>query len=319
MIKKLQYLFLAVLIFTLISCGSKSNSSTNPNNANEDTAIVNNGLDNNTLDNNLDNNINVKKINVSPYTVKGIDSQYNGVWKFFNTDETGNKSIDITIEDGGISGLVISNNNKVKNNYISFKKDSIYSKPTKEDNQYYNHRYFGYIISDGSWVGEIHLPIYDETIGHVYIKNRNNNDLIVGMIDKSSGEREGINETFYGTRVNNENGIKRTLIIDKDFVTYTENDVTKIKIPSYFFDGSSIQSGTIDEYTIFQGLLYSGIWINALNTANSSILPSLYFEYYDYNYILDITLGNDNIPISAVYHKKQTIVSPGDILYKKIK
>lgn len=263
-------MFLAALIFTVISCGSKANNTTNPNNANDDTSVVNNGLDNN------NNIIEVNKMNTSPYTVKGIDSKYNGVWKFFNTDETGNKSIDITIEDGAISGLVISNN-KVKNNTISFKKDDIYSKPTKEDNQYYNHRYFGYIISDGSWVGEIHLPIYDES------------------------------------------GIKRTLIIDKDFVTYTENDITKIKIPSCFFEGSSIQSGTIDEYTIFQGLLYSGIWINALNSENTSILPSLYFEYYDYNYILDITLGNDNIPISDVYNKKQTTVSPGDILYRKIK
>lgn len=312
MIKKLQYLFLAALIFTVIACGSKANNTTNPNNSNEDAAVVNNGLDNN------NDIIEVNKMNASPYTVKGIDSKYNGVWNFFNTDETGNKSINITIEDGGISGLVISNN-KVKNNTISFKKDDIYSKPTKEDNQYYNHRYFGYIVSDGNWVGEIHLPIYDETVGHVYIRNRNNNDLIVGIIDKSSGEREGINEAFYGTRVNDENGIKRTLIIDKNFVTYSENDITKIKIPSCFFDGSSIQSGTIDEYTIFQGLLYSGVWINALNAENSSILPSLYFEYYDYNYILDITLGSDNIPISAVYNKKQTTVSPGDILYRKIK
>lgn len=168
-------------------------------------------------------------------------------------------------------------------------------------------------------MGEIHFPIYDETVGYVYIKNRNNNNLIVGMIDKAPGEKEGINEAFYGTRVNDENGIKRTLIIDKSFVTYSEDDIIKVKIPSCFFEGSSIQSGTIDEYTIFQGLLYSGVWINALNTENSSILPSLYFEYYDYNYILDIILGSDNRPISAVYNKKQTTISPGDILYRKIK
>ena len=47
MIKKLQYLFLAALIFTVIACGSKANNTTNPNNSNEDAAVVNNGLDNN--------------------------------------------------------------------------------------------------------------------------------------------------------------------------------------------------------------------------------------------------------------------------------
>lgn len=36
-------------------------------------------------------------------------------------------------------------------------------------------------------------------------------------------------------------------------------------------------------------------------------------------YILDIILGSDNRPISAVYNKKQTTISPGDILYRKIK
>lgn len=50
MIKKLQYLFLAALIFTVISCGSKANNTTNPNNANDDTSVVNNGLDNNTIE-----------------------------------------------------------------------------------------------------------------------------------------------------------------------------------------------------------------------------------------------------------------------------
>lgn len=137
------------------------------------------------------------------------------------------------------------------------------------------------------------------------------------MIDKAPGEKEGINEAFYGTRVNDENGIKRTLIIDKSFVTYIEDDIIKVKIPSCFFEGSSIQSGTIDEYTIFQGLLYSGVWINALNTENSSILPSLYFEYYDYNNKLEIQLKEDGTPISAKYNKKTTTISPDNLLYTK--
>ncbi|MEI0620636.1 hypothetical protein R4J18_07905 [Brachyspira pilosicoli] len=299
--KNLQYLLVCILIFTIVACSSKNNDITNP--------ISNANLN--------DNNGNNAKIITTSYTINGIDEKYNGTWKFFNADDTGNIAVDVTIADGGVGGLVISNSKS--QNKVSFTKDNIYSRPTKEDNQYYNHRYFGYIISDGTWVGELHFPIYDETVGYVYIKNRNNNNLIVGMIDKAPGEKEGINEAFYGTRVNDENGIKRTLIIDKSFVTYSEDDIIKVKIPSCFFEGSSIQSGTIDEYTIFQGLLYSGVWINALNTENSSILPSLYFEYYDYNYILDIILGSDNRPISAVYNKKQTTISPGDILYRKIK
>ena len=69
-------MFLAALIFTVISCGSKANNTTNPNNANDDTSVVNNGLDNNNNNNNI---IEVNKMNTSPYTVKGIDSKYNGV------------------------------------------------------------------------------------------------------------------------------------------------------------------------------------------------------------------------------------------------
>lgn len=299
--KKLQYLLVCILIFTIVACSSKNNDITNP--------ISNANLN--------DNNGNNSKIITTSYTIHGIDEKYNGSWKFFNADDNGNIPVDITIKDGGVSGLVISNSKS--QNAVSFTKEHIYSTPTPEENQYYD-RYFGYIISEGAWVGEIHFPTYDdETVGYVYVTNKSTSEIIIGMIDKAPGEKEGINEAFYGTRVNDENGIKRTLIIDKSFVTYIEDDIIKVKIPSCFFEGSSIQSGTIDEYTIFQGLLYSGVWINALNTENSSILPSLYFEYYDYNYILDIILGSDNRPISAVYNKKQTTISPGDILYRKIK
>ena len=49
MIKKLQYLLLAALIFTLVACGSKANNSMNPNNINDDTVIVNANADSNII------------------------------------------------------------------------------------------------------------------------------------------------------------------------------------------------------------------------------------------------------------------------------
>ena len=65
------------------------------------------------------------------------------------------------------------------------------------------------------------------------------------------------------------------------------------------------------------GLLYPGVSINTYNANNSSILPSVYFEYIDYNYYLDIQLRDDGVPISAKYNKKETIYSLGNILYAK--
>lgn len=84
---------------------------------------------------------------------------------FFNSDYKGAKAVDVYISDGSINNLVVSN----KSENVSFSKDSIYSCEKEESNIYYQ-RYFGYIISDGKWVGEIHFPIYDETVGYVYIK-----------------------------------------------------------------------------------------------------------------------------------------------------
>ncbi|WP_304331202.1 hypothetical protein [Brachyspira innocens] len=283
MIKKTIYISAFIFLLMTVSCSKKNNNVTNP------------------------------ILEETEYTVKGIDSKYNAVWKFFNADEKGAKPVDVSISDGAINNLVVSN----KSENVSFSKDSIYSCEKEESNIYYQ-RYFGYIISDGKWVGEIHFPIYDETVGYVYIKNRTTSDIICGIIDKAPGEKNGIDSHFYGTRVNTDkNGLKRTLDINENFVTYSENDQVKVKIPSVFFEGSWGSIGQIDEYTIFQGLLYDGIWIKSHNDNNASILPNLYFLYADYNRKLDIKLRYDNVPISAKYIEKETIISPDNIQYSK--
>ena len=257
------------------------------------------------------NNVTNPILEETKYTVKGINSKYNAVWKFFNADEKGAKPVDVSISDGAINNLVVSN----KSENVSFSKDSIYSCEKEESNIYYQ-RYFGYIISDGKWVGEIHFPIYDETVGYVYIKNRTTSDIICGIIDKAPGEKNGIDSHFYGTRVNTDkNGLKRTLDINENFVTYSENGEVKLKIPSKFFDLS--KGDGFYGYTIMQGLLYEGVDINVYNKENASILPNVYFQYIDYNYKLDITLRSDGVPISAKYIKKDTIISSGDVQYVK--
>ncbi|MDO7021312.1 hypothetical protein Q5M86_11075, partial [Brachyspira innocens] len=280
--KKTIYISAFVFLLMTVSCSKKNNNVTNP------------------------------ILEETEYTVKGIDSKYDAVWKFFNADEKGAEAVDVSISDGGVNNLVISN----KSEKVSFSKDSIYSCYKDESNIYYK-RYFGYIISDGKWVGEIHFPIYDETVGYVYIKNRTTSDIICGIIDKAPGEKNGIDANFYGTRVNTDkNGLKRTLDINEKFVTYSENDQVKVKIPSAFFEGSFGNTKEIDEYTIFQGLLYDGIWIKSHDN-DVSILPNLYFLYADYNRKLDIKLRYDNVPISAKYIEKETIISPDNIQYSK--
>ena len=135
MIKKTIYILSFIFLLMTISCSKKNNNVTNP--ILEDTK----------------------------YTVKGIDSKYNAVWKFFNADETGNSSVDVVISDGGISGLIVSN----KNEKADFSKDYIFSTEKEDENIYYS-RYFGYIVSEGDWVGELQFPTYDdETVGYVYI------------------------------------------------------------------------------------------------------------------------------------------------------
>lgn len=221
MIKKLQYVLICISIFTVVSCSSKNNDITNP--TKDD--VYNNNNDNN-----------ARTVTTS-YTINGIDEKYNGTWKFFNADDTGNIAVDVTIADGGVGGLVISNSKS--QNKVSFTKDNIYSRPTKEDNQYYNHRYFGYIISDGTWVGEIHFPTYDdETVGYVYVTNKNTSEIIIGMINKDASVKDGIdNDKFYGTYIVNDNGKERKLEIKADFLTYSENGEVKVKVPSKFFTG----------------------------------------------------------------------------------
>ncbi|PCG20772.1 hypothetical protein [Brachyspira sp. G79] len=282
MIKKTIYISAFIFLLITISCSKNSNNSiTNP------------------------------ILEESKYTVKGIDSKYNAVWKFFNADETGNSSVDVIISDGGISGLIVSN----KNEKADFSKDYIFSTEKEDENIYYN-RYFGYIVSRGDWIGELQFPTYDdETVGYVYIKNKNTSDIIVGILDKAPGIKEGIDKEYFGTRSYNDNGVKKTVDIQENFVTYSENGKVKLKIPSKFFDLS--KGDGFYGYTIMQGLLYEGIDINVYNKENSSILPNVYFQYIDYNYKLDINLRADGVPISAKYIKKDTVISSGDVQYVK--
>ncbi|EKV57927.1 hypothetical protein A966_02301 [Brachyspira hampsonii 30446] len=283
MIKKTIYLTFTILLFLLIiSCGKNASNSTSP----------------------------ITKEN-SEYTVKGLDAKYNTVWKFFNADETGNNAVDVVIENGGINGLIVSN----KTTKVNFTKDDIYSIADENKNKYYD-RYFGYIVSSSDWVGEIQFPTDEyETVGYVYIRNKKNSDIIAGIIDKAPSDKEGIDKGYWGKRSRTDNGLKRTVDVEGDFVTYYENDIQKLKIPSKFFDLS--KGSGFYGYTIILGLLYSGISINTYNSQDASILPSIYFEYIDYNYILDITLRDDGVPISAKYNKIVTVISPEDILYSK--
>lgn len=286
MIKKIIYFL--IFLFA-VSCGKNTNNSTSPINSQKLSYDYNTQL----------------------YTDKGIADKYNGVWKFFNVDETGNKSSDVVINDGSINYLIVSN----KNIKINFNKENIYSQKEEKNNLYYD-RYFGYIISDVNWVGEIHFPTYDdETVAYVYIKNKKSSDIIAGMLDKAPGPKDGIDRGFFGKISRTDNGLKRTVDIQGDFVSYYENDNLKLKVPSKFFDLS--KGDGFYGYTIILGLLYPGISINVYNSKNVSILPSVYFEYIDYNYQLDIKLKDDGVPISARYDKKVKVISPGDILYAK--
>ena len=295
MIKKLQYVLVCISIFTIVACSSKNNDITNP--TKDD--IYNN------------NNNNNAKIITTSYTINGLDEKYNGTWKFFNSDETGNNGVDITIKDGGVSGLVISNGKS--QNIVSFAKENIYSKSTKEDNQYYD-RYFGYIISDGTLVGEIHFPIYeDETVGYVYVSNKKTSEIIIGMIDKAPADKEGIEMSFQGT-FNADNN--KSVNITKEFITYSENGVAKVKIPASFLELSRDDKNNLG-YTVFYGLLYSGVFIDTSNSKINEAVNQLNFIYMDYNNKLEITLNEDGVPISAKYNKKITTISPDNLLYTR--
>ncbi|WIH87363.1 hypothetical protein [Brachyspira pilosicoli] len=292
--KKLQYLLVCILIFTIVACSSKNNDITNP--------ISNANLN--------DNNGNNAKIITTSYTIHGIDEKYNGSWKFFNADDKGNIPVDITIKDGGVSGLVISNGKS--ENTISFTKEHIYSTPTPEENQYYD-RYFGYIISEGTWVGEIHFPTYDdETVGYVYVTNKSTSEIIIGMIDKAPGPKDIFETSFQGEYKSG----NRTLKIERVFITYYEDSQVKVKIPASFFELSRDDKNYLG-YTVFYGPLYSGVFINTHNTKISDPVNELNFIYVDYNNKLEIQLKEDGTPISAKYNKKTTTISPDNLIYTR--
>lgn len=88
MIKKTIYISAFIFLLMTVSCSKKNNNVTNP------------------------------ILEETEYTVKGIDSKYNAVWKFFNADEKGAKPVDVSISDGAINNLVVSN----KSENVSFSK-----------------------------------------------------------------------------------------------------------------------------------------------------------------------------------------------------
>ncbi|ASJ21248.1 hypothetical protein [Brachyspira hampsonii] len=282
MIKKTIYLIFTILLFLpIISCGKNVNNSTSP----------------------------IAKES-SEYTVKGLDAKYNTVWKFFNDDKTGNNAVDVVIDNGGIKGLIVSN----KTTEVNFTKDDIYSIADEKKNKYYD-RYFGYIVSSPNWVGEIQFPTDEyETVGYVYIRNKRNSDIIAGIIDKAPDVKEKIEKVFQGNYTADDN--KRSLNISDNFVTYSENNTVKLKIPYSFLELSKDENNKLG-YTVFSGLLYSGVWINSQNSNIKANVDKLNFIFIDYNYKLDITLRDDGVPISAKYNKIVTVISPENIQYSK--
>ncbi|MBW5397356.1 hypothetical protein [Brachyspira pilosicoli] len=271
MMLKKNYMLLIIISIFILSCSSPSD----PNN---------------------DNN------NESEYKANGIPATYDGTWKFYNVDNTGNTAIDVTISGGSISGLVISNKSGSKQN---FDKSKIYSEEGNYKNIYYG-GYKGYIVSDGNWIGEIQLPAQSSTgVGYVSIKNNSTQELIEGILDHNSGITRGENSStvkdIKGTWIN---GAKE-LVIDQQFITYSDNGQQIFKIPFMFFTSFSGYEGT--GYSI-QGLLYDGVNIN---TTAVTTPGDIKFQYIENNHHLTIKIGADGVPTKVEWTENQptTVVS----------
>lgn len=246
--------------------------------------------------------------NENVYAANGIPNTYDGTWKFYNVDDTGNTAADVTISGGSITGLVISNKTTTQN----FDKSKIYSESGTYANTYYG-GYKGYIVSDGDWIGEIQFPAQSSTgVGYVSIKNNSTQELIEGILDNNSGIKRG-EDTSLSISINGtfKNGTKE-LNINNQFVIYSDNGKQIFKIPFMFFNSFSGYEGT--GYSI-QGLLYDGININATAVTTSG---NVKFQYIENNHHLTIEVGSDGVPTKVEWTGKQpTTVVPATEFIKQ--
>ncbi|MEI0558915.1 hypothetical protein [Brachyspira intermedia] len=272
MMKKILPIFIIISILVL-SCSS-------PSDPNNDNSSGNSG---------------------TGYIANGIPTTYDGTWQFYNVDSSGNTPVNVNISGGSITGLVISNKSGSKQN---FDKSKIYSKEKEFDNIYYG-GYNGYIVSDGNWVGEIQLPNGSSTgIGYVSIKNSSTGDIIEGILDNNSGIKRGEDLTSVDDIKGTWNSDTKQLVIDAQFITYSDNGQQVFKIPFMFFSSFGGYGGT--GYEIL-GLLYNGVNIN---TTKASVPENIVFKYIENNNHLTIEIGSDGVPTKVEYiNKPENIVS----------
>lgn len=252
--------------------------------------------------NNPNNDTSGGSSSASGFIANGIPTTYDGTWKFYNTDDTGNTTVDVAISGGSISGLVISNAATTQN----FDKSKIYSENGTYKNIYYG-GYKGYIVSDGDWVGEIQLPNGSSTgIGYVSIKNSSTGEIIEGILD-SAGTKRGEDLAAVSDIKGTYTSSTMKLVIDDQyqFLTYYDNDQQKLKIPFMFFTIYSGYQGTGYE---IKGLLYDGVNINATEVTTKG---NINFQYVENHHHLDITIGSDGVPTKVEWvDKTPTTVVP---------
>lgn len=197
------YMFLLLFIFA-ISC---SNPSTEP--GNDDT---------------------INPPTEDKYVASGMPSSYDGTaWKFYSAD--GN-TYDVTIKDGGISGLKYDNNSAA----VSFDKSQIYKSVIYNDILLvYADSYKGYI------------NIYD-TSDAAYLYITDGTKVINGFIDNRTIPERGVSSQCEGTWEYVEEAESAStfrthkLVIDKTLISYSliydqqgENVNSRLSIPTSWF------------------------------------------------------------------------------------
>lgn len=283
MMKK-YYLFFIIISILVLSCSS-------PSDPNNDNSSGNSG---------------------TGYIANGIPTTYYGTWQFYNTDSSGNTPVNVNISGGSITGLVISNKSGSKQN---FDKSKIYSKEKEFDNIYYG-GYNGYIVSDGNWVGEIQLPNGSSTgIGYVSIKNSSTGDIIEGILDNNSGIKRGEDTALVKDIRGTWTSDTKQLVIDAQFITYSDNGQQVFKIPFMFFTSNSTYGFT--GYEII-GLLYNGVSIN-LDKSVVTTEGNINFKYIENNNHLTIERGSDGVPTKAEYIIKSETILPATEFIKSTK
>ncbi|WP_096737283.1 hypothetical protein [Brachyspira sp. G79] len=191
--------------------------------------------------------------------------------------------------------MVISN----KATTINFDKYKIYSENGTYKNIYYG-GYKGYIVSDGNWVGEIQLPNGSSTgIGYVSIRNVSTEEIIEGILDNNSGTKRGEDLTTVVDIKGTWTSGTMKLVIDDQFLTYSDNNQQKLKIPFMFFNSFSGYGGTGYE---IKGLLYDGVSINT--TTVTTVGKNINFQYVENYHHLDITIGSDGVPTTVEWAMK---------------